>query len=66
MKDMYIYTVGIFLIPLIGMCLLFANLGRTSPFPVSLDFPNVPQINAQSMAMMTATPSAPPALKVVA
>ena len=66
MKDLYLSAAVVFLVPVLGTCLLFANLTRAVPFPVSMGFPNLPQISAQTMSVYTATPEAPPALKVVA
>ncbi len=66
-KNMCLSASVVFLVPVLGIALLCANLARTVPFPVvgyaALD---LPQVNAQSAAVLTATPSAPPALKVVA
>ena len=66
MKDLYLSVSILFLVPVVGTCLLFANLARTMPFPVSMGFPSLPQISAQTMAVDTATPDSPVALKVIA
>ena len=66
MKDVYLSISILFLVPVVGTCLLFANLARTMPFPVSIAFPSLPQISAQAMGVDTATPESPVALKVVA
>ncbi len=68
MKDNYLSAAVIILVPVIGTCLLVANLARAVPFPMSMGFPNLPQMqmSAQNIAIDTATPEAPPVLKVVA
>ncbi len=66
MKDSYLSAAVIFLIPVLGAVLMCANFARPVPFPMNFGFPALPQMDAQTMAVTTATPTAPPALKVVA
>ncbi|MCX7123214.1 MAG: hypothetical protein NTV32_06055 [Gammaproteobacteria bacterium] len=49
MKDVYLSAAVIFFIPVVGACLLIANLARSVPFPVSMGFPNLPQVAVQSI-----------------
>jgi hypothetical protein len=65
-KNMCLSAAVVFFVPVMGVGLLCANLAKTIPLPVGYTTLSFPQIDAHSAAIFSATPSAPPALKVVA